>query len=247
MKRAIEILKFVVLLGLLVFLYSFGQKRNDKRNLAKLEVEFINGNAPFITYETVNKLLIQKEVEVTDVGKETLVLKEMEKRLRENPMIRQAEVFLTIDGVLGARIEQRDPIGRVSSQRLGQDYYLDADGKMMPLSDVYSARVPIITGISENDLEEITPLLLHIRQDDFMEKIVVGLNGRENGEIELELRKTDLKVLFGKPVAIENKFQNFKAFYKKTQQDSTLYGYEKVNLKFDNQVIATKKIGHGKR
>ncbi len=247
MKRGIEILKFVVLIGLLAFLFSFSKKRNDKRNLAKLEVEFVDGNTPFITHQTVNKLLIQNEVEVTDIGKETLVLKEMEKRLRENPMIREAEVFLTIDGVLGARIEQRDPIGRISSQQLGSDYYLDADGKRMPLSEVYSARVPIVTGISENDYEEITPLLLQIRQDEFMQHYVVGLNRTRNGEIELELRKTDLKVLFGKPKDIEKKFQNFKAFYKKTKQDSTLFGYEKVNLKFDNQVIATKKIDHGKR
>lgn len=246
MKRGIEILKFVVLLGLLVFLFSFSKKRNDKRKLTKLEVEFVDSQTPLITHQMVNKLLIQNDVEVKDIEKETLVLKEMESRLRENPMVREAEVFITIDGVLGARIEQRDPIGRVSPQHSETPYYLDADGKKMPLSTVYSARVPIVTGVSENDYAEIAPLLLKIREDNFMQRIIVGLNRRSNGEIELELRKTDLTVLFGKPQFIEKKFQNFKAFYKKTKQDSTLYGYEKVNLKFDNQVIATKKEGHGK-
>ena len=247
MKRGIEILKFVVLLGLLVFLFSFSKTRNDKRKLTKVEVEFVDGITPFITHNTVNKLLIQNKVEVTDIGKETLDLKEMERRLQENPMIREAQVFITIDGVLGAKIEQRDPIGRVSSQRSGADYYLDADGKMMPLSEVYSARVPILTGISESDYDEIAPLLLKIRGDDFMQRLVVGLNRTSNGEVELELRKTDIKVLFGKPQHIEKKFQNFKAFYKKTKQDSTLFEYDKVNLKFESQVIATKKEGHGKR
>ena len=246
MKRIVELLKFTCLLGLLVFLLGFGKKRNDQRKLTKLEVEFVDSNTPFITHKTVNKLLIQNNVEVTDIGKETLVLKDMENRLRENPMVRKAHVFVTIDGILGAKIEQRDPVGRIAQKYPDPDYYLDTDGNKMPLSTVYSARVPLVTGISEIDYSEMASLLLQIRQDDFMKHHVVGLHRRTDGEIELELRKTDLKILFGKPKNIAKKFQNFKAFYKKTNQDSTLYGYNKINLKFESQVIATKKQGHGK-
>ncbi len=246
MRRIAELLKFTFLLGLLVFLFGFGKKRNDKRKLTKVEVEFVDSNTPFITYNAVNKLLIQNNVEVTEIGKETLVLKEMENRLRENPMVREAQVFVTIDGVLGAKIEQRDPVGRISRNHPEPDYYLDAEGREMPLSTVYSARVPLVTGISPEDYAKVSSLLLQIRQDDFMRHHVVGLHQQLNGEIELELRKTDAKVLFGKPRSIARKFQNFKAFYKKTNQDSTLYGYNKINLKFESQVIATKKQGHGK-
>ena len=238
MKRSIEIIKFIILLGIIAFLFSFTKKRNDARKLTKLDVEFVDENSPFITFNTVNKLLIQNQAKVTSIGKETLVLKKMEQRLQENPMVRDAQVYVSVDGTLGAKIEQRKPIGRVSAS---PDYYLDADGKMMPLSGVYSARVPLITGISKNNFTEVTQLLLKINDDEFMKQSVVGLNRKMNGEIELELRKTNFKVLFGKPENIEKKFQNFKAFYKKTKQDSTLYGYNMVNLKFESQVIATKK------
>ncbi|MGO3181496.1 MAG: cell division protein FtsQ/DivIB [Aequorivita sp.] len=238
MKRSMEILRFLILLGLMAFLFSFTKKRNDKRKLTKIEVEFIDDNSPFISHNTVNKLLISSDEEVTDIGKEALVLKEMEQRLSKNPMVREAQVYITVDGTLGAKIEQRSPIGRVSAS---PDYYLDADGKQMPLSDVYSARVPLITGASEDDYDEITMLLLKITEDEFMKRSVVGLDIKKNGDIELELRKTSFKVLFGKPEHIDEKFQNFKAFYKKTKEDSTLSGYNMVNLKFDSQVIATKK------
>jgi cell division protein FtsQ len=238
MKRSLEILKFVVLFGLIAFLFSFTKKRNDARKLTKLDIEFVDENSPFITYNSVNKLLIQNHDNVTSIGKETLVLKKMEQRLRENPMVRDAQVYVSVDGTLAVKIEQRKPIGRVSDS---PDYYLDADGKKMPLSDVYSARVPIITGTSKNNFNEVTALLLKIEKDEFMKSSVVGLNRKTDGDIELELRKTNFKVLFGKPENIEKKFQNFKAFYKKTKQDSTLYGYNMVNLKFNNQVIATKK------
>lgn len=238
MKRSFLVIKFVLLLALIAFLFSFTKKRNNARNITKLEVVFLDDHSPFITYNTVNKLLIHNHEKVTNIVKETLVLREMEQRLAENPMVRDAQVYVSVDGVLEARIEQRKPIGRISAS---PDYYLDADGKMMPLSEVYSARVPIITGVSENDFEEVTNLLLKINEDEFMKRSVVGINRKSDGDIELELRKVNFNVLFGKPKNIEKKFENFKAFYKKTKQDSTLYGYNKVNLKFESQVIATKK------
>lgn len=238
MKRSLEIIKFMVLLGVLAFIFSFSKNRNDSRKITKVDVEFVGDKSPFITHNTVNKLLIQNEGEAPSIGKETLVLKKMEQRLRENPMIRDAQVYVSIDGTLGAKIEQRNPIGRVAGS---PEYYLDDDGKNMPLSEVYSARVPIITGVSKMNFSELTQLLLKINEDEFMKSSVVGLNKKQDGDIELELRKTDLKVLFGKPIHVEKKFQNFKAFYKKTKQDSTLSDYGMVNLKFESQVIATKK------
>jgi cell division protein FtsQ len=238
MKRSIEVLKFMFLLGLMAFLFSFSKNRNESRKLSKIDIEFVDENSPFITYNTVNKLLIQNQDKVTSIGKETLVLRKIEQQLQDNPMVRDAQVYVSIDGTLGAKIEQRKPIGRVSAS---PDYYLDADGKKMPLSNVYSARVPIITGISKNNFSELTPLLLKINEDEFMKLSVVGLNQSADGDIDLKLRKMDFKVLFGKPINIDKKFQNFKAFYKKTKQDSTLYGYNTVNLKFESQVVATKK------
>lgn len=82
MKLGLKILKFVLLLGVIVFLYSFGKKRNDTRKLSKISIEFVDGNSPFITHNSVNKLLIQSEEEVTDIGKETLDLIGMERRLK---------------------------------------------------------------------------------------------------------------------------------------------------------------------
>ncbi|WP_290788773.1 cell division protein FtsQ/DivIB [Altibacter sp.] len=224
--------------ALIVFLFSFTKKRNETRKITKIDIEFLDENDPFITLQTVNKLLIQNSDSLTSIDKETLVLKEMEDRLLKNPMIRDAEVFMTVDGLLGAKIEQRNPIGRVAAS---PNYYLDSDGKKMPLSLVYSSRVPIITGSSASNFKEVTPLLLKINDDPFMKKSVVGLHVNKDGTIDLKLRKHDFRVQFGRPEMIEKKFQNFKAFYKKTQLDSTLTGYSLVNLEFDSQVVATKK------
>ena len=241
MKRVIELLRYIALLSLMIFLFSFSKKRNENRKIYKLDVEFTDETSPFLDYNTVNKLLIQSPEGLSELSKEALDLRSMELRLQENPMVRAAEVYVSVDGSLGARVELRKPIGRIAAGGTAGDYYLDSDGSKMPLSTVYSARVPLISGTSKTDFSELTPLLLKIRDDDFMNSSVVELHQNAQGEVELTLRKNDLRVFFGKPNDIEKKFQNFKAFYKKTKQDSTLYGYEKVNLKFESQVIATKK------
>jgi len=237
MKKYIPVIKFSLLAVLVVFLYSFTQQRNANRKLSKIDIEFLGENDPFITLNTVNKLLVQNSDSVTGVGKEALVLKEMESRLLANAMIRDAQVYVTVDGVLGAKIAQRHPIGRVVAS---PNYYLDEDGKKMPLSAVYAARVPIIMGTSKTNFKEITPLLVKINEDDFMRQSVIGIQVSENETITLKLRKYDFEVRFGKIENMALKFQNFKAFYQKTKEDKTLQGYKTIDLQFGNQVVATK-------
>ena len=242
MKINWNLIKFLMVTGLIVFLFSFSKKRNDVRKLTNIGIEFMDENTLFITQNSVNKLLIQKNDSVTSIGKETLVLNKMEESLLKNPMIKNAEVFVTIDGSLGVTIEQRKPIARV----LGKpDFYIDEEGTKMPLSTVYSVRVPIITGDLKNSFNDITKLLLKIKGDDFMKTCVIGLHIEPDESISLRMRKNDFKVLFGKPIDIENKFQKFKAFYKLTKQDSLISSYSLVNLKFNNQVVATKRITNG--
>lgn len=231
-------IKFGLLIILVGFFFAFGTHRNSQRFLTGKEIIFLNDNNHFITHQTVNKLLIQNDVEVTSIAKETLDLKDMESRLNNNPMISKAEVFVTVDGVLGAKIKQRKPIARIAAS---PSYYIDEDGLEMPLSEVYSARVPLITGKSDVDFETIRSLLLKIREDHFMSQHIVGIHIDDNGDLTFYQRVHDFKIAFGKPENVETKFRNFKAFYQKTVKDSTISAYSLVNLKFDNQVVGTKK------
>ena len=238
MKSKLDFFKLLIVLAIAGLLYGFSSQRNRDRKLTNVQVEFTDENSPFITLSTVNKLLIQNSDTLTSITKETLVLKEMEIRLLRNPMVCDAQVFVTVDGTLGAKIKQRNPIARVAGS---PNYYVDEDGKTMPLSSVYTARVPLITGSSKNNFTELTPLFLKLREDEFMRQSVVGLHKYSDGTVELRMRKHDFKVFFGKVKDIDNKIQNYKAFYQKAKRDKTLTGYELVNLQFGNQVVATKK------
>jgi cell division protein FtsQ len=242
MKINWGIIKYLVITSLIVFMFGFSKQRNEVRKITKIDIEFKDENRLFITENTVNKLLIQNKDSVTTIGKETLDLNKMEKRLLENPMIKNADVYVTVDGVLGAKVVQRNPIARIEGN---PSFYLDEDGKNMPLSKVHSARVPIITGISVNQYAEVTELVKKITNDEFMKEYIVGLDVTTEGDVFLRIRKNEFKVLFGKSIDIENKFQKFKAFYKLTKKDSLLDNYSLINLKFKDQVVATKRESNG--
>lgn len=238
MKINWDYIKFTVLILFVGFLFAFSSQRNAQRTMVEKHIVFMDDNNHFITHSTVNKLLIQNKEDVTSIAKEILDLNEMEHRLNKNPMISKAEVFVTIDGILGAKIKQRKPIARVAAST---PFYLDEDGTAMPLSEVHAARVPIITGITNADYEEILPLLLKIRDDEFMKNHIIGIQKESDDELRLFLRVYDFTIEFGKPTEIDKKFQKFKAFYQKTINDNTISAYSLVNLKVNNQVIGTKK------
>ena len=53
-----NLIKGVLLLGLVVFLYAFSSHKNNNRFVTKVAVEFTGNENVYITTEMVNKLLI---------------------------------------------------------------------------------------------------------------------------------------------------------------------------------------------
>ncbi|WP_317132822.1 cell division protein FtsQ/DivIB [Pseudotamlana haliotis] len=228
----------IALFGVVIFLFAFASGRNDKRVISQPQVKFLGENNLFITSKAVSKLLIQNYGGVTNVPKEALALNELEQALKSNPMIKTAEVYVSVSGTLKADIEQKTPIARVSTNA---SYYIDADGLFMPLSNNYSARVPLVTGyVEKNNLNSVYQVALKTENDAFLKKHVFEIHQDEKAQLFLKLRKCNFLVQLGDVSALDKKINNLKAFYKKALKDQTLKNYSKVNLQFDNQVICTK-------
>ncbi|MDG1570856.1 hypothetical protein OZ410_00900 [Robiginitalea sp. M366] len=219
-------------------LYAFAEARNEQRGISGIRVEFTEPEALYMTEATVNKLLIQKYGALQNVPKDAIVLNAIESVLRSHEMVKSAQVYLTIDGELNAKITQRHPIGRVAG---GRDFYLDDQGKQMPLSPLHSARVPIITGkITGKSLEDAYVILKYINEDPFLSKNVIGIHIEEEDDYRLKFRLEPFVVRLGGVEDLDQKFDNFKAFYAKAAQDKTLAHYQMVSLEFENQVVCTK-------
>jgi len=222
-----------------VFLYAFSSQRNNDRKLSDLTVKFIGNDNLYITQETVNKLLIQNKESITSVPKEILDLNGLESVLNSNSMIKSAEVYVTVNGEVKAEVEQRKPIARVNTN---VSYYIDDQGLYMPLSSNHSARVPLVTGfVDKKQLENVFKIADKIHNDAFLKKHIVEIHQNEDKSINLKTRVLDFEIALGQIEHLDKKINNLKAFYQKAKKDKALINYSKVNLKFDNQVVCTKK------
>jgi cell division protein FtsQ len=220
------------------FLFAFSNKRNTSRKLTQSEIKFLGDNKLFITEATVSKLLIQNQRPVTEQPKEIIDLNELETALSSNPMIKKAEVYMSVNGKLSVEIEQKRPIARVSTNA---SYYIDDQGSYMPLSSNYAARVPLITGnVNKKNLETVFQFAKRVDKDEFLKKHVIEIRQNDDESIDFKIRKYDFTVHLGSVKMLDKKINNFKVFYQKALKDKILDNYKVVNLKFDKQVICTK-------
>lgn len=228
-----------MLLLLVGGLFAFSNHRNSNRKVVDSKIKFLGENKLFITEATVSKLLIQNQRAVAEQPKEIIDLNELETALNSNPMIKKAEVFMSVNAELSVEIEQKRPIARVNTNA---SYYIDDVGSFMPLSSNFAARVPLVTGnIKKNDLETVFQFAKAVDADEFLKKHVIEIRQNDDKTIDFKIRKSDFTVHLGTLNQLKKKINNFKAFYQKALKDNILDNYKLVNLKFDKQVICTKK------
>lgn len=239
MKINYNYIKIIGLLFLVIFLFAFSSVRNSARKVSEPQIKFLGDENLFVTHDAVSKLLIQNQESVSNKPKEMIALNDLESALNANVMIKRAQVYMKVDGTLTAEIEQKKPIARVSTNA---SYYIDDEGSYMPLSTNYTSRVPLVTGfVAKNELNNVFVIAKRIQNDAFLESHVTEIHQTENGNIDLKFRLHDFRIQLGSLDQLDKKINNLKAFYRKAMKDGTLDRYSAVNLRFDKQVIGTKK------
>tara|TARA_B110000046_G_scaffold184741_1_gene224062 strand:- start:5198 stop:5923 length:726 start_codon:yes stop_codon:yes gene_type:complete len=238
-RRFLKYLLFLVLVVGLGFICHFSSEINQQKKVSEIVVEFDDGDNNFLTYSMVNKLLIQNNQTVQNQAKSVINLYGLERKVSENPYVEEAAIFLTIGGRLKSIIKQRIPVARIIYK--DDSYYIDKQGVKVPLSDNYSARVLLVSGLeNDEDIKEILPLLTLIIRDSFLQKEIVGIQKSDVDEYQFSVRSGNYKIDFGKLSEVDMKFKKLKAFYNKTFEDKTIENYNKINLKYHNQVVCTK-------
>ena len=122
---------FFSILIIFVFLVFFSQIRNSKKEILRVNINFKDEKSKFLDSQMVNKLLIQRK-DTTFYLKESMVdLKELEDLLLSNPMIAEANLFKTPQGILNVKLEERKPIIRIVNN--DKEFYIDNSGHKVPL------------------------------------------------------------------------------------------------------------------
>ncbi len=175
----------------------------------------------------------------------------LEDKLELNPFIKEAEVFIDIQGNLRVEVWQRKPIVRIAKNS-GRGFYIDEDGIKMPLSDNYTAYVPVATGWIRETVKKIkdtvnTPigkdiytLAKYIQKKPFWEAMIEQIIVDKNNEITLITVLANHRVLLGDISRLEEKLTHLKIFYKKGLNKVGWEKYKVINLKYTGQIVCEK-------
>jgi cell division protein FtsQ len=243
-----EIKIAVVLLGL-SFLIAFSERKRGGAVCKDIVIELDNLNENhFLDEADVLQLVEGSGEPIKGVGISRIKLKEIEKKLKYDKHILDAELFGDLKGNLIVNVELRRPIARIV-QNDAPDAYIAEDGVVMPVSEKYTSRVVLISGAVKQLLEsedlnkseegkQLLEMIEYINEDKFWKAQVAQLDIAKNGKISIYPQVTGQLVEFGKPESIEVKFNKLMVFYKEILPTRGWTRYERVNLEYEGQVIA---------
>ncbi|MDC1080524.1 hypothetical protein OAQ15_00305 [Flavobacteriaceae bacterium] len=222
----------VLLLGLIVF----SQWRNDQREIEQLKVTFANDTHNFLNVGMVDKLLIQNEP-LSHIGvKDTLALNIIEAELEAYDVILNAEVFMSTAKLLTVRVEERTPLLRIIGE---ESFYVDLDAVKIPLSDNFSAHVPLFFGNpSDEKIKELVVLIQKVNKDKFLKSQIIEIRNKK-GKYFFKMRSYDFLVEWGNLNSFDRKVMKLKTFCKYLDSIEEQPNFTKINLKYYQQVIAS--------
>jgi cell division protein FtsQ len=232
----------------ILFLITFAGIKNNARQVENVKVEILDQEGNFFTDQLeVMDLMTDKSGDyVIGVEQGKIHPKTLEERVEANPFVKDAQVYRDLKGNLKVKVVQSKPIARLFIDGK-KDRYIDSEGNILPINAKHTARVPLLetdfefawkSNLNESSYgKEVFELLTFIEKNEFWKAQIAGLVIRKDGEIELFPQVTKQKIEFGMPNDIERKFSKLMTFYKEILPKKGWNTYDRVNLKFENQII----------
>jgi cell division protein FtsQ len=250
----------------LVYLVAVSEFICNKEKIQKisaLKIRIVDSTEnQFIRSADIRNILDQKKYFRFGQDITSLNLEDMEKSLRTRQIINQAEAFITEPGVLHVEIRQKTPFVRVFN-RYGQGYYLDRMGNVIPVSGSFSPFVMVASGFiaepftigktlnifevkhdslprSLHTIYDVYKLAEFITADEFWNAQIEQIYVNNHYEFELIPRVGSHVIEMGKVEHLDEKFENLKILYLRGFNNLGWNQYDKISLKYKNQVVCTK-------
>lgn len=256
MKRIINVTLWIAVLAGLSVLVGFIESEHKKITCKQLLVSIdYKGSEPLISTEELNAVIYEAFDSLVGKKLSDIHSVEIENFINNIDFVESAEVYSTINGIMKIKVQQRTPILRIINSS-NQNYYIDQKGRLLPVKTGSSTRVLIASGyigqkysdtldvtIAEHSqtLNELYSLSTFIGKDNFLNAQIEQIYVTNEGEYELVPKVGRHLIVFGDISNMENKFSKLKVFYEQGMKKSGWAKYNKINLKYKDQVVCEKK------
>ncbi len=242
MKKIRNIVQWGFFIAFFPVVFAFVAHGKSQIVCSDIHVEVTDSlNSGFVTPDQIkNALLIQyPQILGNSVG--SINCEDIELFLKKHQAIQQCEAFCTVNGILNIYIGQRTPLLRVFS---GYDsYYIDTNGNKMPLFDRYTANVLVLSGHVNmlDSLNNVIEFAHFIKDNPFWDAQIEQIYVEKNGEFSLAPRVGDQIISLGSLDRYREKMRNLYALYTQGLNPREWNNYKEINLKFEGQIICTKR------
>ena len=188
----------------------------------------------------------------------SLSLKGIELRVNQLRELREAEVYMSIDGTLNVEVDQRNPVMRVIPDE-GGDFFVDEDGVLVIRRNLYTPRLHVVggditisqamlngvsildTSIRQTILRDVYHFVKYITRDDFWSAQIDQIYVDNHREIDLIPRVGNHQIHLGTFENYEGKLRNLAAFYVKVLPETGWNKYSMINLEFRDQIVCKRR------
>jgi cell division protein FtsQ len=177
-------------------------------------------------------------------------LKKLETELEKNVWIKSAELFFDNNEILNVTVQEREPIARVFTST-GTTFYIDDELAMLPLSEKFSARLPVFTNFPSDKkilakadsilLRDIKTISLAVQKDSFSMAMIDQIDITPQRLFEMIPKIGNQLIVFGDATDVDAKLQKLKLFYKEVMVKAGWNNYSVINVQYKNQVVAKRK------
>lgn len=251
---------FLFLLGVWIVL-GFVEDEQEQRVVGIPEVDIqLYEDMVFLSEEDVILRLQDKQLIGEHKSYGEMELAQIEQTLVEMPEVKNAQAYTYLSGKWKVELELRQPIARIFNID-GSSCYLDKSGKLMPLSDHYTAHVITVDGnINETDylksvdniinndslktieiLDDLYEISNYVCSDEYLSAQFTHIHINGYKEFELIPRVGDQRIMFGKAKYIAGKFKKLEHFYNEGLSRAGWEMYDTINVMYKNQVVCSKR------
>ena len=122
------------------------------------------------------------------------------------------------------------------------EFYLDTDGRPIPLSPTHDSEVPTIVNDPDVDrYEALSALSVAIAQDSFLASHIGDIQDHGD-EVSMQVIDQNYQIKIKSMDDIQSKFKKYKAFYAVATDQGVIGNYKEVALDYSNQIICKRNM-----
>jgi len=239
MKRLLQIIKWSILIALTVIVLVFTEKKQGEQLVQLDQINIEISKDKFLTKDIVLKYIEKHNFAYDSVVLSQFYLNTLEEILLKHPAVKKAEVYSDQKGIMNIKLQQKKAVVRIKTA--AADYYLDEGGLEMPLSEEYTPRVIVVSGdVNQQHHASIYAFIQKINKSEFWKSQIMQLHF-SGDKVVLIPRVGNQKIHFGMLVNSTEKLANLYQFYKQAMPVKGWQTYSDISLKYNNQIVCTKK------